>query len=76
MNDDALWHADAEQNGWVLPAKAAWLLRLPIIRWFRATYHTIRVHYFAGVWASAGVGLGPPNQRDLWVIYAISRGWC
>jgi len=76
MDDDAAWRKDGEANGWVLPPKPAWPFRLPVIRWFRATYHTIRVHYFAGQWASAGVGLGPPNQRDLWVIYAIYRGWC
>lgn len=39
-DDDAAWRADGERNGWVLPPKAAWPLRLPVMRWLRATYHT------------------------------------
>ncbi|TXN22083.1 hypothetical protein [Methylobacterium sp. WL19] len=75
-DDDAAWRADGDRNGWFLPNKAAWPLRLPIVRWLRASLADYRIHRAASQWASAGVGLGPPNQRDLWVIYAISRGWC
>lgn len=74
--DDRLWNEDRERNGWTLPFKASWPLRLPVVRIFRAMYHDFRMQSFVEQWAMTGVGLGVPNQYDLWVLYAIRRGWC
>ncbi|KTS09766.1 hypothetical protein SB2_11985 [Methylobacterium radiotolerans] len=76
MDEDNAWRRDGERHGWTLPPKAAWPLRLPIIRAFRAAWLDYRVHKAASDWASAGIGVGGPNQRDLWILYAIARGWC
>ena len=75
-DDDDAWRADGARNGWTLPRKAAWPLRLPIIRHVRAAWLDYRVHKLASEFASVGVGSGPPNQRDIWIIYAVARGWC
>jgi hypothetical protein len=71
--DDERWRKDRDELGWKLPPVAAWPLRLPVIRWFRATYAIMQVerHYVTG-FGSFGIRTG----YDEWVIYAISRGWC
>lgn len=75
-DDDRAWRKDGERNGWVLPPKAVWPLRLPVIRLFRVAWHDFRAHQTAERWAAAGIGIGGPNPYDRWVLYAISRGWC
>lgn len=74
--DDRLWMQDGIRNGWRLPPKAAWPLRLPVIRHVRATWLDWRVTRRVEEWASVGLGTGTMNQRDAWIIYAVSRGWC
>lgn len=74
-DDDFRWLADAEANGWVLGRKAAWPFRLWGIRFVRGGWLAWRVRRAAAEWGSVGLGFGQPNQRDLWVIYAIHRGW-
>lgn len=76
QDDDAVWREDGRRNGWHLPPKAAWPFRLPIVRTVRAIWLDYRVRRAASEWASINIGIGSPNQRDLWVIYAVSRGWC
>lgn len=73
---ECLWRKEKEENNWQLPKKAFFIFRLPIIRYFRWFYHNIRIYGHANMWAKAGIGFGGPNQYDLWVLYAISRGWC
>lgn len=63
------WKADEVREDWKLPKKAFFLLRLPIVRRFRAAFHESRVYRQAINWLC-------PNQYDLWVLYAIRRGWC
>lgn len=75
-DDDRAWRRDGEANGWTLPPKAAWPLRLPIIRLIRAAWLEDRACKAASEWATVGIGVGGPNPRDRWVIYAVSRGWC
>lgn len=75
-DDDRAWRRDGEANGWTLPSKAAWPLRLPIIRLIRAAWLEDRACKAASEWATIGIGVGGPNPRDRWVIYAVSRGWC
>lgn len=75
-DEDRAWRKDGEANGWTLPPKAAWPLRLWGVRFIRAMILDYRVHKLAGQFAQVGIGLGPPNQRDIWIIYAIARGWC
>lgn len=75
-DDDAAWLADGERNGWILPPRAAWPLRLPVIRHVRAMVLDYRVSRRVEEWASAGLGTGSMNQRDAWIIYAVARGWC
>jgi len=73
-DEDAKWRADGERHGWeILPA--SWPLRLPVIRFFRWAWLDYRTHANAAHWAAVGIGVGGPNQRDLWVLYAIRRGW-
>lgn len=74
--DERTWRKDAERYGWALPPKAAWPLRLPIIRTIRWAWLDYRVHKAAANWAAVGIGVGGPNQRDLWILYAVARGWC
>lgn len=74
--EDLAWQRDGDAHEWVLPPKAAWPLRLWGVRFIRAMVLDYRVHKLAGQFAQAGIGLGPPNQRDIWIIYAVARGWC
>ncbi len=70
------WKKDKERYKWELPRKAPFLFRLPIMRWLRGAIYAWRIQKWAGSWASVGIGFGEPNQYDLWVLYAIRRGWC
>lgn len=76
-DDDFRWLADAEENGWAVAgeAKAAWPLRLWGVRHVRAGIASMRVDRRAQAFGKAGIGTGWANQYDLWVIYAIARGW-
>lgn len=73
---ERLWREAAERNGWHLGPPAAWPLRLWGIRHVRHAWLAWQVHRCANEYGSVGIGLGCPNQRDLWVLYAIYRGWC
>lgn len=73
---DEMWHEDRMRYGWVLPRPAAWPLRLPVVRWFRAMYHDAKSAQWAAGWNSVGIGFGGPPQYDRWVVYAMYRGWC
>jgi hypothetical protein len=73
---EEIWREEQARHGWQLPPPAAWPLRLPIIRNIRGAWLHYRVEKFAGAWASVGIGIGGPNQYDLWVVYAVKRGWC
>lgn len=75
-DDDAVWHEVAREHGWELPFKAPWPLRLPIIRHVRGYWHAFRMNRMVGQFASVGIGVGVPQQYDLWVLHAIFRGWC
>lgn len=67
------WNEEKEANGWELPRKAWWPLRLPIIRHGRAIFLMIMVDLFY----RKGLGsIGVRSGYDEWVLYAIIRGWC
>jgi hypothetical protein len=73
---DALWLKDRDENGWSLDGhKAVWPFRLWGIRHIRWLYLMNKVEGQAANFASIGIGFGRPNQSDLWVLYAIRRGW-
>jgi hypothetical protein len=71
-----LWEKLKEENAWVLPEKAVWWKRLPVIRRIRYTYLYLQVEKQARMFAQAGIGFGFIHRRDEWVLYAISRGLC
>lgn len=76
MSELQKWKEDQEKYNWTLPPKEFVILRLPIIRYFRWFVLNWRVYRAAEQWRSCGIGLGIPNQYDLWVLYAIAKGWC
>jgi hypothetical protein len=76
LEDERNWYRDKLERGWELPNPALWPFRLPVIRTVRGTWHAWRVRRAARMFGEIGIGFGVPNQRDLWVIYAIHRGWC
>ena len=71
--DDKRWAADRDKLGWTLPAPAAWWLRLPVIRKFRAVFIMIGMERHYAVWGAVGMAR---SGYDEWVLYAIARGWC
>ncbi len=75
-DDDRAWRKDGERNGWTLPPKAPWPLRLRFIRSFRAGWLRYRAEQAAQQWSSVGIGVGGVNPYDHWVLYAVHRGWC
>lgn len=76
MKSEERWKADKVRYGWELPPPAAWPLRLWGIRHFRAGFVQGMAERWAESWNRAGIGFGGISQYDLWVIYAIKRGWC
>lgn len=70
--DDERWRADGNEWNWSLPPKAPRLLRLPIIRHFRALWLSYKIERHYAAWRGLGVRTG----YDEWVLYAIARGWC
>jgi hypothetical protein len=72
-NSERIWREVAEENGWIMPT-APWWKRLPVIRRFRAAYHSYRAESWANAWGSCGVGVGGVNPYDRWVIYGIAAG--
>ena len=72
-DDDKRWHDDRDQLGYALPRKAAWPLRMPIIRHVRFYWLSWKIeqHYSMGP-GSIGLRTG----YDEWVLYAVWRGWC
>lgn len=74
--DEKLWHDDRLSKGWTLARKAPRPLRAWGIRHIRWAWLSYRVHQAAEACAEFGIGMGRPNQRDLWVLYAVYRGWC
>ena len=75
LESDELWKKDKERYQWELP-KTNLILRLPVIRKIRFIFYNFRIHVWANMWDRVGIGFGGPNQYDLWIVYAISRGWC
>jgi hypothetical protein len=73
---DAAWRQDGERSGWHLPPSASLLLRLIGVRHVRAILYERRIHAEARRQKELGIGFGKPPQRELWILYAISRGWC
>jgi hypothetical protein len=73
---DEIWRMDGERNEWTLPPPAPILLRLMGIRLVRAAYLEKCSLMRAIRLKKQGIGLGIPPQREMWVIYAIARGWC
>jgi hypothetical protein len=73
---DEIWRKDGERNGWRLPAAAPLAFRVKGVRLVRAAYLESKLRREAKRQKSVGIGLGIPDQRDLWVIYGIARGWC
>ncbi len=70
---DASWRQLKEEEGWELPPKAPALLRLPVIRYPRYLWHTMRFNAHATIWSSVGM---VPQDYDRWVLYGMYRGWC
>lgn len=73
---DKIWRTDGERNGWRLPSSAPLFFTLLGVRHIRAAYHENRARSRAIHLKKQGIGLGIPPQHELWVIYAIARGWC
>ena len=73
---DEIWRIEGERNVWTLPTPAPILLRLRGIRLVRAAYLEKRSRMRAIRLKKQGIGLGIPPQRELWIVYAIARGWC
>jgi hypothetical protein len=74
---DEIWRKDGEVHGWQLPPPAHGYLRsILIVRLIRAAFLEKRARNKAVALKKQGIGLGTPPQQELWVIYAISRGWC
>lgn len=73
-NEDQAWRDDGERNGWALkPVALIW--RVWGVRHARCAWHEWRATRTVRKLASAGIGWGVLNQRDVWVLYAIWRGW-
>lgn len=72
---DAAWRADRDERGFVLPKPAPLFFRLWGVRHVRHFWCALRVERFVSSCASVGIGIGGSNQYDLWVLYAIYRGW-
>ena len=79
MTDDeqaAGWHVDAATYGWSLDhIRAPWPWRVWGVRHIRYWWHVWHAANHAGAWARVGVGLGGVSAYDVWVLYAIRRGW-
>ena len=73
-DDDKLWREHGEREGWVLPFRAAWPLRLPVVRTVRALWYSWRVTRWARLWRAIGIGFGNITPFDNWVLYAIATG--
>jgi hypothetical protein len=74
--DDLAWSKAGEENQWVLPEKAAWPLRLLLIRTVRYWWLRRKIQRQARDFASIGIGLGHMNPYDAWVLHAIACGKC
>lgn len=72
--DDFKWREDAQEYGWTLPP-ILFVWKLWGIRHVRALYHSWRVDRVTAEWAGVGIGMAQPAPRDLWMLYAIYRGW-
>ena len=73
---DEIWRKDGERNGWRLPSPAPEFFMMLGVRHVRAAYHEKRARNRAILLKKQGIGLGIPSQHELWVVYAIARGWC
>jgi len=73
-DEDRAWRKDGAENGWQL-TPVAWPWRAWGIRHIRCAWHECRAYRAAKEYAAAGIGWGGLNQRDVWVLYAIWRGW-
>ena len=73
MTDEERWQKDGETFDWTLPPKAAWPLRLPIVRFVRAFVLLLRVDKHERRWRSIGA---LPSGYDRWVLFGIAKGWC
>lgn len=70
MTDLERWHADAEDNGWLMPY-APWWKRLPVIRQIRSAYNGFRVDQHNRMWRHLGA---VPQGYDSWVVFGIWHG--
>ena len=70
---EKMWREMKKDEGWELPEKASWPLRLPIIRHIRFAYLVMRVARHYQFYGSLGLF---STGYDEWVLYAIRRGWC
>jgi hypothetical protein len=71
MTDDLkLWEEDGKRFGWVMPKAARWK-RLPVIRRFRAVFHSIRLERHNRFWAVQGCLI---SGYDEWVLFGIAMG--
>ena len=66
------WREAGERNGWVLPPKAAWPLRLPVIRYLRCVWLSVKIETHYALW-SGGCG-SLRSGYDEWVLFAIACG--
>ncbi len=71
--NDKKWRILQEEEGWELPEKAPWPLRLPGVRHIRFIYHAAKVERHYKLYGSLGLF---STGYDDWVLYAIRRGWC
>ena len=71
---ESAWEDDKRCNGWELPTPAHWVLRLPVIRNFRAIGLAIQIYKHEALMYRLGFGIS--TGYDQWVLYAIKRGWC
>jgi len=73
---DVAWRQDGERSGWQLPPSGPFFLQFAGVRHVRAMLYERRIHKEARRLKAQGIGFGKPPQRELWILYAIIRGWC
>lgn len=74
--NDQLWSEEKAEHRWSLPPAAPLILRLPGIRQIRFMIVGLKIQREVRKWAAAGIGMGVPNEYDMWVLWGIYRGWC
>jgi hypothetical protein len=72
---EVAWKREGEAAGYKAPDRRAWWRRLPLIRHIAAVWLSWQVHSYAGAWAEVGIGVGGPNEYDLWVVEGAWHGY-